>query len=712
MEKLPTSVYKGNLLGNQNRKSLLQAYPKNKNIKFNVPPMEKELNRLMPKNAKETNKILFKLSYRFSASIRPIDLALKTLYESKPSDDDEAGMHTWKYLKEAVLLARTFTLDALSHISENRKDLALKCLNPNHTEQQTEGLFGPEFDRVLKSEGDNAKYLNDVLFQKRRSESLREYHKTWVQWFGDHWATSLIQQGYLPIWETSSPLKHHSIINTYPQEDTGLLKTKITEMLKNSVISELPLNKPCFLSKIFLVPKKTGELRPVIDLRNLNKFINIFTSRWRPTDIHESPETSNKASTIMGNKDRSILRRHITDCKEQEISTRTRKDFMSVAQISRFSNQHKKIMLKAGAVDRILRIHNRLKADESASSTSKDKGIGQRMQNNKSKAQSAYTQTRLTNRQDEFNLKCNNPSKIVLAPAIEEQEQQLRLGDRIPTTSQRVDKILKNLEQQSTYREHTTRRKERTYKLSGGQSDNECIDALEFPTEINSSIQIRLHDDSCIYKPPGRDRITENKSDNGENMETSYEKESNVTSTAYTRSNERSNRCSIPPLPIPIRMDDFQEDIQTNSAMFEKSQSRSLCNQTEHTNQKLLQPELETPSSSHECNGTVMEELESICQSTLESNPKILFKIIQEQTDIVLISSNSQQENTIQKPQMENLRSTCIRNTLTAQGFSERAADLYIAAFDPKAPTGPSGNLTPPASTDSEPLGGQLSTPE
>ncbi|CAG8781552.1 16468_t:CDS:1, partial [Racocetra fulgida] len=40
----------------------------------------------------------------------------------------------------------------LFYISKNQKDLAFKCLNPNYTKQQTESLFGSDFNRVLKAE--------------------------------------------------------------------------------------------------------------------------------------------------------------------------------------------------------------------------------------------------------------------------------------------------------------------------------------------------------------------------------------------------------------------------------------------------------------------------------------------------------------------------------------------------------------------------------
>src|SRR6266496_6426619 len=53
-----------------------------------------------------------------------------------------------------------------------------------------------------------------------------------------------------------------------------LVYTKeISSLLQMDAIQEIDPNDPCFVSNLFLVPKKSESLRPVIDLRRLNQFI-------------------------------------------------------------------------------------------------------------------------------------------------------------------------------------------------------------------------------------------------------------------------------------------------------------------------------------------------------------------------------------------------------------------------------------------------------
>ena len=44
-------------------------------------------------------------------------------------------------------------------------------------------------------------------------------------------------------------------------------------MLEKGAIKEIPENNVAFLSTIFTIPKKTGDLRPIINLKKLNEFV-------------------------------------------------------------------------------------------------------------------------------------------------------------------------------------------------------------------------------------------------------------------------------------------------------------------------------------------------------------------------------------------------------------------------------------------------------
>ena len=71
----------------------------------------------------------------------------------------------------------------------------------------------------------------------------------------------------------------------YSSEQTSLIHEELTKMLKKQAIQllEHPVEAG-FLSNIFLVPKKNGGQRPVINLKALNQFIN--TEHFKMEGIH------------------------------------------------------------------------------------------------------------------------------------------------------------------------------------------------------------------------------------------------------------------------------------------------------------------------------------------------------------------------------------------------------------------------------------------
>src|ERR1051325_5730590 len=84
MAELTTEIFKKNLLSSSTRKTILQNEPRNKNITFTPPDMDKRIWNRMSRCSREHDKDIKQLLYRFSASIRPIDNCLRFVYASKP----------------------------------------------------------------------------------------------------------------------------------------------------------------------------------------------------------------------------------------------------------------------------------------------------------------------------------------------------------------------------------------------------------------------------------------------------------------------------------------------------------------------------------------------------------------------------------------------------------------------------------------------------
>ncbi|CAG8538384.1 36198_t:CDS:10 [Gigaspora margarita] len=117
MAELTMNIYKENSLLQHERQVLLQAYPRNKNIKFNPLSMDKQIISHISKQAHSINKVLSKLAYKFSSPLCPLDLAIKHIYKTKPSNKDQDSLVSWKYLEETLLSTRLLILDVLSALN-------------------------------------------------------------------------------------------------------------------------------------------------------------------------------------------------------------------------------------------------------------------------------------------------------------------------------------------------------------------------------------------------------------------------------------------------------------------------------------------------------------------------------------------------------------------------------------------------------------------
>ncbi|XP_013878914.1 uncharacterized protein LOC106528317 [Austrofundulus limnaeus] len=111
----------------------------------------------------------------------------------------------------------------------------------------------------------------------------------------DKWMKSLIKTGYRLQFATKPP-RFSRILETHlssPQQDLAL-QAELQELLNKEVISRVPSGEEYegFYSRYFLVPKKTGAMRPILDLSFFNKFIlkrpfHMLTTKQMLTCVQE-----------------------------------------------------------------------------------------------------------------------------------------------------------------------------------------------------------------------------------------------------------------------------------------------------------------------------------------------------------------------------------------------------------------------------------------
>lgn len=103
---------------------------------------------------------------------------------------------------------------------------------------------------------------------------LTYFLKEWEQITQDQWVLSVIKEGYKLEFNQIPPFL--GVKETHVNaKNLNILQKEINSLLEKNAIEIVPENirQTGFYSTLFVVPKKNGELRPVINLRPLNQYI-------------------------------------------------------------------------------------------------------------------------------------------------------------------------------------------------------------------------------------------------------------------------------------------------------------------------------------------------------------------------------------------------------------------------------------------------------
>ena len=92
---------------------------------------------------------------------------------------------------------------------------------------------------------------------------------------------SIVSRGYridfLNVPQVTSKVR----FTILPKIQHELLWEEISEMLAKKAIHQVDPRTPGFYSTFFLVPKKDGGQRPVLNLKGLNRFVNVRIFRMK-----------------------------------------------------------------------------------------------------------------------------------------------------------------------------------------------------------------------------------------------------------------------------------------------------------------------------------------------------------------------------------------------------------------------------------------------
>ena len=104
----------------------------------------------------------------------------------------------------------------------------------------------------------------------------RRFH-VWLAHCKNAWILRVVRDGYRIPWAVGPPPLSKDPLNKNPpkdQQQRHIVQCEINNLLRKGTIITSDATSPGFYSRLFMVPKKSGELRPILDLSALNKFIS------------------------------------------------------------------------------------------------------------------------------------------------------------------------------------------------------------------------------------------------------------------------------------------------------------------------------------------------------------------------------------------------------------------------------------------------------
>jgi hypothetical protein len=102
---------------------------------------------------------------------------------------------------------------------------------------------------------------------------LTQFQEFWNHNIVDKWAKQIVIQGYYIPFLVKPQLTTQVRRTFLPKDQHPVLLEEIEQMLAKDAIEQVHPKTPGFYSTFFLVPKKDGGQRPVLNLKGLNKFV-------------------------------------------------------------------------------------------------------------------------------------------------------------------------------------------------------------------------------------------------------------------------------------------------------------------------------------------------------------------------------------------------------------------------------------------------------
>ncbi|CAG8582884.1 7892_t:CDS:10 [Gigaspora margarita] len=401
MLNFSTKIHKDNLLAKTARTNILKEQPRNAEIKYEAPTMDKRIWKLMSPQAKETDKLLSKIAYRSSATL------------------------PWHYVETSLKDTRALLLDTLSYINDLRRQQSLKVILPNYTPPSgKEEVFGDDLEPIIEKENSTNKLFDKAAESRKKqqhnykessykpsyvkrkrvlgrpqlhgspktiqqpklddklrreqtpvAERLLSHLINWTKLTGPSWHTYIIKEGYCPEWIVTplnyySPDLHHVVAPDLSGEIQNLLE-----------------------KRNFTIPKKDGTSRLIIDLRELNSYIHAthfkmerrsydndqYSRRFLPRSLIFINVGNHRVVKEPSYQTHDILGRHSLTSTLKFRGDKSDKNYCTETRRAWFQNQLTKVYASPFPTSRILGLQDRFKKNGANSSTKENKRPKKRM---------------------------------------------------------------------------------------------------------------------------------------------------------------------------------------------------------------------------------------------------------------------------------------------------------------------------------------------
>ncbi|KAK6034742.1 reverse transcriptase [Cooperia oncophora] len=137
--------------------------------------------------------------------------------------------------------------------------------------------------KTYSSKKDRSVYQHIIRVEKQltlleeseaRAGRLALFQKNWACISKDPWVREAVQGYKLEFGDQIPQCSLQSACTTDSESD--LLSVEVQEMLDKNAIEEIPWSSEVWTSKIFVIPKKDGGNRTIINLKPLNRYIKTY----------------------------------------------------------------------------------------------------------------------------------------------------------------------------------------------------------------------------------------------------------------------------------------------------------------------------------------------------------------------------------------------------------------------------------------------------